>query len=138
VARLTSAAATPGKVESGDFGAGLFRVLQQRRERGLTELRLVLQTGASKTCAQAGKAQAAAKRALPKAVLAQLNATVNGTFRTRGRFSSATVRGTVWTTTDRCDGTLTAVKRGVVVVNDFRRKRQVVLRAGRSYLAKAR
>jgi len=30
-----------------------------------------------------------------------------GRFRTRGRYSSATVRGTDWTVTDRCDGTLT-------------------------------
>ncbi|MEA2299800.1 MAG: hypothetical protein QOE44_335, partial [Solirubrobacteraceae bacterium] len=41
-------------------------------------------------------------------------------------------------TSDRCDGTLTTVKRGSVVVSDFRRRRQIVVRAGRSYLAKAR
>jgi hypothetical protein len=60
-----------------------------------------------------------------------------GRFRTRGRYSSATVRGTEWTTTDRCDGTLTAVRRGRVVVRDFRRKRNVLVRAGRRYLARA-
>ena len=46
-------------------------------------------------------------------------------------------RGTMWTTTDRCDGTLTRVQRGVVVVTNLRTRRQIVLRAGRSYLAKA-
>jgi hypothetical protein len=40
--------------------------------------------------------------------------------------------------TDRCDGTLTAVKRGRVAVRDFRRKRTVVVRAGKSYLARVR
>jgi hypothetical protein len=47
------------------------------------------------------------------------------------------VRGTVWTTTDRCDGTLTTVRKGRVTVRDFRRRRSVVVRAGRSYLARA-
>ena len=48
------------------------------------------------------------------------------------------MRGTIWTTTDRCDGTLTQVKRGTVVVRDFRRRRNVIVRAGKSYLARAK
>ena len=60
-----------------------------------------------------------------------------GRFRTRGRHSAATVRGTKWTTTDRCDGTLTTVARGKVAVRDFRRKKTIVVRAGKSYLAKS-
>ena len=62
----------------------------------------------------------------------------NGNFQSRGRHSSATVRGTIWITADRCDGTLTTVKRGRVAVRDFRRKRTVLVRAGKSYLARAR
>jgi hypothetical protein len=46
------------------------------------------------------------------------------------------VRGTVWITADRCDGTLTTVRRGRVTVRDFRRRRNVVVRAGKSYLAR--
>jgi hypothetical protein len=140
VARLTSATVVKGKPQTGDFGGGLFKVLQNRRERGLTELDLVVSAATTKTCPTVGKATgAAAKKALPKAVLNLLRASDNkGKFRTKGRFSSATVRGTQWTTSDRCDGTLTAVKRGSVVVSDFRRKRQIVVRAGRAYLAKAR
>ena len=61
-----------------------------------------------------------------------------GRFRTRGRNGSATVRGTVWLTADRCDGTLVKVKRGLVDVRDNRRKRTVPVRAGKKYLAKAR
>jgi hypothetical protein len=140
VARLTTATATKGVVQAGNFGGGLFRLLQNRRERGLSELRLVRQSNAAKTCAtagRAGKAHTAAKRALPKAVLALLRANVSGKFRSRGRYSSATVRGTMWTTTDRCDGTLTRVQRGVVVVTNLRTRKQIVLRAGRSYLAPA-
>ncbi|MEA2423059.1 MAG: hypothetical protein QOF55_2158 [Thermoleophilaceae bacterium] len=138
VVRLMSATGVRGKVQTGDFGAGLFKILQNRRERGVTEVSLIVRSSARKTCATAGrKAHTAAKRKLLQAVLTLVRADVKGRFRTRGRNSSAIVRGTAWTTSDRCDGTLTAVKRGVVVVTDFRLKRQIVLRAGRSYLAKA-
>jgi hypothetical protein len=61
-----------------------------------------------------------------------------GRFRTHGRESQATVRGTRWLTEDRCDGTLTRVTNGAVAVRDFKRHRSVVVRAGHSYLAKAR
>jgi hypothetical protein len=136
--RLTTAAATRGRVQSGTFGSGVFKLLQNRRARGLSELSLVVPSGASRTCAAtAGKAQTAARRALPKSVLNRLRGTATGHFQTHGRYSSATVRGTSWTTTDRCDGTLTFVKRGVVVVSDLRRRRQIVVRAGRAYLARA-
>jgi hypothetical protein len=47
------------------------------------------------------------------------------------------VRGTVWTVADRCDGTLTTVKRGKVAVRDFRRRKTIVVRAGKRYLARA-
>ena len=38
---------------------------------------------------------------------------------------------------DRCDGTLTAVQRGKVVVRDFRKHKNVLVRRGKLYLAKA-
>jgi hypothetical protein len=59
-----------------------------------------------------------------------------GRFRTRGRYSAATVRGTTWLVQDTCAGTLTRVKTGTVEVNDFVRHRTVVVRTGRRYLAK--
>jgi hypothetical protein len=136
-ARLTSATAKLGRVQSGSFSAGIFKVLQNRKQLGLTEVDLVISKRASALCAKAGKAQTAAKRALPKALLTLLRANAKGKFTTRGRFSSATVRGTTWTTADRCDGTLTLVKRGVVVVTDRRLRKNIVLTAGRSYLARA-
>lgn len=37
---------------------------------------------------------------------------------------------------DRCDGTLTIVHRGTVVVRDFHRHRNITVTAGHSYLAK--
>jgi hypothetical protein len=67
-----------------------------------------------------------------------LRGNASGRFRSRGRRSSATVRGTTWDTIDRCDGTLTRVKKGRVLVRDFRLRRNILLRRGQSYLALAR
>lgn len=61
-----------------------------------------------------------------------------GRFRTRGRRASATVRGTWWLVEDRCDGTLTKVRRGKVRVRDFRRHKTILVKAHHSYLARAR
>ena len=59
-----------------------------------------------------------------------------GRFRTYGNNSVATARGTAWVTTDRCDGTVTRVREGAVAVKDRRTGRTVIVRAGRSYLAR--
>ena len=55
-----------------------------------------------------------------------------GRFRTHGRHSQATVRGTRWLVSDRCDGTLTLVTKGSVVGADTVRHRRLVLHAGRA------
>lgn len=60
-----------------------------------------------------------------------------GRFRTKGKYAAATVRGTKWQTTDQCDGTLTTVTEGSVLVRDLRLKKNVVVKSGGSYLAKA-
>jgi uncharacterized repeat protein (TIGR01451 family) len=60
-----------------------------------------------------------------------------GRFRTRGRFSSGTVRGTNWLTQDFCEGTLTRVVEGAVSVHDLVAKKTIVVKAGKSYFAKA-
>jgi hypothetical protein len=67
----------------------------------------------------------------------RLFSSVHGRFRTRGRNSSATVRGTQWTMTDTCAGTLTAVKQGTVIVRDFRLRKNHRVRAGHKYFARA-
>ena len=58
-----------------------------------------------------------------------------GNFRTLGRYGSVTVRGTKWLVEDSCTGTLTRVTQGVVSVSQRGRK-AVLVRAGRSHLAK--
>jgi hypothetical protein len=141
VARRPAGARTPTQV--GDFSTGLFQVLQSRRRRarGLTDL--VLKGASFRRCLGVeldggpiiGPIRASG---LSRRTIRRLRARANGRYRTSGRNSSATVRGTEWTMSDRCDGTLTKVQRGSVVVRDFRRKRDVVVRAGKRYLARSR
>ncbi|MGH2836958.1 MAG: hypothetical protein ACRDJY_01260 [Thermoleophilaceae bacterium] len=129
---LTTARNRAGKTQSGRFSAGLFQVLQSRKRsaRGLTELQLKGSTAGFKSCGSGG-----ARAALSRRTVRRLRANARGRYRTRGRHSAATVRGTTWTVADRCDGTLTSVKRGEVAVRDFRLKKTIVLTVGKSYLA---
>lgn len=130
---LTSAANAAGGTQTGSFTAGLFQLLQARTAKPVTDLRL---TGGS--FSGCGKTASAARRKkLGPKTIRQLRGDVKGNFRTSGRYAAATVRGTAWTMADRCDGTLTRVRRGVVVVRDTRRHRTITVRAGKSYLARA-
>ena len=70
-------------------------------------------------------------------VVRSLWASGKGRFRTKGKYASATVRGTKWQTTDQCDGTLTTVSEGSVLVRDIQLKKNVVVSAGATYLAKS-
>lgn len=72
----------------------------------------------------------------PAKTVRRLYAKGKGSFRTRGRYASAAVRGTDWLTADRCDGTFEKTKQGVVAVFDFRLKKTILVKAGQSYLAK--
>jgi hypothetical protein len=134
--KLTTATARAHQTQFGDFTAGIFELLQKRKQRGLTDLDLVNRQSPRQVCAAAGKAQAARKR-LSSTVLGLLKGRAHGRFTTRGTYSSATVRGTIWGVANRCDGTLTRVTRGVVVVRDFRRHRNIIVTSGKTYLARA-
>jgi Tol biopolymer transport system component len=134
--RLTSAAGS-GRTQTAVFYQGRAIVRQRRPPRRpraqspLTDLVL----SARLVCPRRSSAGATAPR--PPRVR-RLWGNGKGRFRTLGRYSGATVRGTIWLTEDRCDGTLTRVVRGRVAVEDFGRRRTVVVRAGQSYLARAR
>ncbi len=142
--RLQSARNTTGTTQAGEFSQGVFQVVQsgKRSARGLTELRLKGSSFRSckrrkaKRKARKSEAQSSARRRSRRRIR-RLRSNAKGRFRTRGRYSSATVRGTIWTTTDRCDGTLTSVRSGKVAVRDLRRKKNITVRRGKSYLAKA-
>ena len=84
------------------------------------------------------KCPARASAAQKKAKSRKLWGDGKGAFRTSGRYSAATVRGTRWLVQDTCKGTLTRVTQGSVSVRDKIRGRTVVVRAGRSYTARPR
>jgi hypothetical protein len=134
--QLTAAGTKGHKRETGVFGGAVFKLTQART--GLTNLALAegAFTGAPTfaTCKahKAGEASVAASKTLQL-----LHASAKGKFRTSGRYSAATVRGTKWTIADRCDGTLTRDIVHSVVVTDFVRHKTIVLHAGQSYLARA-
>jgi hypothetical protein len=145
--RLAAAAATKhGKLQAGTFGGGLFTFSQDARglTKGLTTLSLLEGAFPGAPTYASCKAKKAvdpfspfASAALSSTVLQLLRASAHGKFRTRGRYSAATVRGTAWTMSDRCDGTLVTVQRDTVAVQDFVRHVTVLVRAGHTYLAKA-
>ena len=143
---LTSAADTGGaKTQSSDFYQGIFQVKQsvpkkkpKKAKPLITDLVLKGEIARSQ-CAPLKGARAAAtkKKKGPKAMLGRLWGSGKGKFRTNGKYSAATVRGTIWLVEDRCEGTLTKVSRGTVSVRDFQRKKTVTVKAGHSYLARA-
>ena len=134
--RLQSARNRRGTRQTGTFNGGLFKSLQSRKRRlkGLTTLSL---SSKFKSCVRRGKG-AQAQTALSRRRLRRLRGSARGRFRTRGRYSAATVRGTKWGVIDRCDNTLTRVSSGRVAVRDFRRKKTIIVRAGKSYTARAK
>jgi Ca2+-binding RTX toxin-like protein len=131
----TVRAAQAGATQTADFTGSRF-VVDQTPGTGLTELKMTggnfAACGATSRSAPRGTAFAAASRKRVRS----LWGSGHGRFTTRGKNSSATVRGTIWRVTDRCDGTLTTVSRGVVMVTDHARHRTRVVRAGQSYLVR--
>ncbi|MDA0136665.1 FG-GAP repeat domain-containing protein [Solirubrobacter deserti] len=113
------------------FFDGIFRISSQTRgSRPLTTLTLTEQL----SCPRSKRASAAAQKKKSR----KLWGDGKGAFRTSGRYSAATVRGTKWLVTDRCDTTTTRVTQGSVTVRDFVKKRNVVVRAGKSNRARKR
>jgi hypothetical protein len=113
------------KIQRAKFYDGLFKADQRGR---IMELVLV-ETLAR--CRNANDAGAAARRKARR-----LWGDGKGRFRTKGRYSSATVRGTKWLTKDSCAGTLTRVRKGKVAVRDFSKRKTINLKKGQGYLAR--
>jgi hypothetical protein len=112
----------------------MFRVRQGRRPGAYTELKLA--GGSFESCGRAAAGRGAVVASRARSVRRLWSRSRRGRFRTRGRHGTATVRGTVWSTADRCDGTMVRVRRGRVLVRDLGRGRSVLVRAGRHYLAR--
>ncbi len=126
---LTSVPKAGGAPETATFYDGLFIVNQIG---DITELRLSEKLTGCRT----SKKQAAAAAKKPKT--RKLWGDGKGKFRTRGQYSAATIRGTKWLVQDTCTTTLTRVAQGVVSVNDFVKKKTVLVKKGKRYTARAK
>ena len=146
--RLGAAGVGPGGgIQQVTLGGAIFRDSQVRSglHKGLTTMSLLdgdfpgAPSYASCRAPAAGDPQRARQAKANPTVLQTLNASESGgKFRTQGKYSAGTVRGTVWSTSDLCDGTLTAVHRGTVAVFDFVRRKTILVHAGHRYLALAK
>jgi sugar lactone lactonase YvrE len=139
---LVTATTRQQVTQTARFGGALFKVDQSRNllQKGLATLTVIGSSYARCTAHPAVENPFApsATAALSSTVLQTLHAHDNhGRFRTRGRYSAATVRGTEWDTIDRCDGTLTVVRIGTVDVFDYTTRKTVTIHAGQRYVAKA-
>ena len=128
--QITSTPGGRGRNYVGTFSRGAFKINQGRRRNSVTQSTLT--GGNFAVCGAVRTAQSS-----PRRTVRRLFASARGRFRTKGRYSSATVRGTKFEVIDRCDGTLTRVTSGRVTVRDQVRRRTVVVRRGKSYLARA-
>jgi hypothetical protein len=124
---VTLVAAGGGEAE---FYGGVFKIGQTKGAKPLTTLSLTEKLA----CPKKGNATTAAKKKKKR----RLWGNGSGRFRTRGKHSAATVVGTKWLVEDKCRSTLTRVVRGKVRVRDFVKKKNVTVKAGKKYVARAR
>jgi streptogramin lyase len=127
-----------GRTQKGRFWGAIFQVRQPRGSRGMTDL--VLRGGRFSRCpstSRGARASGVTRDVGRRGVIRRLwGRDRHGRFRTKGRDSVAAVRGTVWSTADRCDGTMTRVKQGAVLVRNRHTGRRVLVTAGHRHLAR--
>ena len=145
VRMVTAATISGSRTQTGIFFSGRFQVKQRRTSRPITEM--VLKGGSFRDRCRSGRgARGDASRhrggRRHGRAVRRLWGRGSGRYRTRGRYSSATVRGTTWLVEDGCSGTFTRVPRrprnSRVDVRDHVRRTTVTLRAGQRYFAKRR
>lgn len=133
---LYTASGLARTLQDGHFNGGQFNVKQGKKNPLTT---LTMSGGTLDKCGTRLPRGGARKVMVESAKRRRrVFSSVHGRYRTRGRNSSATVRGTQWTMTDTCAGTLTAVKSGAVVVRDFNLRKTKVVTTGKRYFAHSR
>jgi hypothetical protein len=130
---LKTAGDASGAAQLGKFRDGKF-VMQQAPVGRLLTTDLLLTGGRIDKCPAVGQQAGAAARAPGR----RLWGNAQGRFRTRGRYASATVRGTQWMVKDTCTSTTVQVARGSVQVRDLVKRRNITLKAPKRYTARAR
>jgi hypothetical protein len=126
---MTTAANKKGDLQKGEFYGGVYTTRQSATStRPITELRM----SESLVCRLSSRGKLTAARARKR----HLWGNARGRYRTRGRYSTATVRGTIWVQKDSCNTTTTSVRQGVVTVKDLVKRKNVRVKAGKSYTAR--
>jgi sugar lactone lactonase YvrE len=121
------------------LSGGKVLVVQPIADTAVADLRL---NGPLRCSARAiaGRATESArkKKAKKRPPSRRVRVKVRGRYRTTGRYAVAVANGTAWTITDRCDRTIIRVTEGAVTVRDLRLRRNVRVKARRTYVALAR
>lgn len=130
--KLTAALRSTGATASAQLSGGRF-LFGQKTGSGKLRTDLSLKGGSFKGCPAPGKGGSARRR-----TIRYLTAKATGKFNVIGRHSSGVERGTTWTTKDTCTTTTTSVKAGSVAVRDFARRKTIIVRAGKTYVARAK
>ncbi len=135
---LALSTAVAGGSQQGEFWGARFKVRQSATGDGRADLKL--KGGSFAGCRRATRSVSAlaARNPRKRKVRRLWGKDDGGRFRTHGRDSVATVRGTSWVTTDRCDGTVTKVLEGAVDVRNRHTGRVVRVEAGQRHFAKHR
>ncbi|MBE2319498.1 thrombospondin type 3 repeat-containing protein [Solirubrobacter sp. CPCC 204708] len=129
-----AAADRRAKRQRAHIRAAMFQLKQKRRAQArsatiATDVSLLSPPGAEARCVGAP----------PKGTIVRsVSMVVKGLYRTVGGASTGTARSATFSTTDRCDGTLTQVGRGKVTLAVKSQKKPIVVKAGQAYLVKAK
>jgi streptogramin lyase len=131
VLAMTAATTAQGKLAAATLRAGIFRIKQRRangRVKRPLDLVLAARASTAKACARHPR----------KGAIRSVSVVAKGLYRAVGGAATATATNATFTTQDRCTGTITRVTKGRVKVRDARKHKTVTVKAGHSYLAKAR
>jgi hypothetical protein len=131
-----------GRRQSVTLAAGIFLIRQQKAALGSrakipTDAVLQSAPGAEAACVRTGTSGPIKGRG--RNTVRGLTATTEkGLFRIVGAAGISTAKEATWATQDRCDGTRTDVGKGSVAVLARATGKTVTVKAGRSYLVKAK
>jgi hypothetical protein len=131
-----------GRSQRATLSAGIFEIRQRKlkrtsRKKIPTDLVLRSAPGAEASCVSTGTSGPIKGRGR-NTVRGLTASTKKGLFRIVGAAGISTAKDATWATRDRCDGTRTDVGKGKVKVLARASGKTVTVKAGRSYLVKAK
>jgi hypothetical protein len=136
-ANLTTSRGAPTDTQTADFWGGMFGLAQKPG----VDQETVLSLAGRKKCQRRkpGESERGRIRYRRRGAGRSLWGSGEGNYKTEGDYGSATVRGTTWLVTDRCnDSTSFKVLEGTVWVEDFSTGKSVILVPGGQYIAKGK